>query len=193
MFWDEKGCFGGEDEVELKEPCGNGLLERLEGLVLLGLGPPAILSFVLPLSQWPSSRQSGAVVAGRGLRSEQMCGLGDSGPDAQCSGSRGGARVRGRRAWEVKQLRNVVMPGQHCGGLLGSVSRTHSDDWRATAIKTNCSDRRGRRSPARGGCTGDAAVLAARMTRFGGWVGGRVRGNAMRDGAIEAGSDRGWT
>jgi hypothetical protein len=44
VFWGEKKCFGGEDEVELlKEPCRNGLWERLEGLVLLGLGPPAML------------------------------------------------------------------------------------------------------------------------------------------------------
>jgi hypothetical protein len=48
VFCGEKGCFGGDEEVELKEPCRKGLLERLEGLVLLGLGPPAILSFVLP-------------------------------------------------------------------------------------------------------------------------------------------------
>jgi hypothetical protein len=44
---DAKG-FGGEDDVELlREPCMNGLLERFEGLVLLGLGPPAISSFVV--------------------------------------------------------------------------------------------------------------------------------------------------
>lgn len=42
-----KGNFGGEDEVELKEPCRNGLLEeRLDGLVLLELGPAAISFFV---------------------------------------------------------------------------------------------------------------------------------------------------
>jgi hypothetical protein len=47
LCWDAKG-FGGEDDVELlKEPCINGLLERFEGLVLLGLGPPAISSFVV--------------------------------------------------------------------------------------------------------------------------------------------------
>lgn len=44
VFCGEKG-FGGEDEVELlREPWWKGLLERLDGLVLLGLGPPAILS-----------------------------------------------------------------------------------------------------------------------------------------------------
>lgn len=38
----EKG-FGGEEEVELlREPCRKGLFDRFEGLVLLGLGPPAI-------------------------------------------------------------------------------------------------------------------------------------------------------
>jgi hypothetical protein len=47
VFWGKKSCFGGDDEVELlREPWGNGLLDKLEGLVLLGLGPPAMLSFV---------------------------------------------------------------------------------------------------------------------------------------------------
>lgn len=42
-----KGSFGGDDEVELNEPCRNGLLdERLDGLVLLELGPAAIAFFV---------------------------------------------------------------------------------------------------------------------------------------------------
>jgi hypothetical protein len=66
MALDEKDCFGGEDEVELlKDPCRKGLLERLEGLVLLGLGPPAIVSFVLPLSRLGLWRQSVPVVASR--------------------------------------------------------------------------------------------------------------------------------
>jgi hypothetical protein len=39
---EEKLCVGGDDEEELRELCGKGLLERLDGLVLLGLGPPAI-------------------------------------------------------------------------------------------------------------------------------------------------------
>lgn len=43
----EKGSFGGDEEVELKEPCRNGLLdERLDGLVLLELGPAAMSFFV---------------------------------------------------------------------------------------------------------------------------------------------------
>jgi hypothetical protein len=50
VFCDEYGCFGGDDDVELKEPWRNGLLlDILEGLVLLGLGPPAMLAFVRPL------------------------------------------------------------------------------------------------------------------------------------------------
>ena len=45
VFCDENRCLGGEDEEELlSELCINGLLERFEGLVLLGLGPPAMLS-----------------------------------------------------------------------------------------------------------------------------------------------------
>jgi hypothetical protein len=46
---DVKVCFCGGEEEELKELRGRRLLVRLEGLVLLGLGPPAIWSFVLPL------------------------------------------------------------------------------------------------------------------------------------------------
>lgn len=46
--------FGGDDELELlSEPCRKGLLERMEGLVLLGLGPPAISSFVVEVSWRP--------------------------------------------------------------------------------------------------------------------------------------------
>jgi hypothetical protein len=63
---DEKG-LGGEDEVELlMEPCMNGLLERFEGLVLLGLGPPAISSFVVTVLRWPCWEQRAAVEARRG-------------------------------------------------------------------------------------------------------------------------------
>jgi hypothetical protein len=72
MALDEKDCFGGEDEVELlKDPCKKGLLERLEGLVLLGLGPPAIVSFVLPLSRLGLWRQRVPVVASRDVRREE--------------------------------------------------------------------------------------------------------------------------
>jgi len=51
LLEDEKVCFGGDEgEGELMELCAKEeALERLEGLVLLGLGPPAICSFVLPL------------------------------------------------------------------------------------------------------------------------------------------------
>jgi hypothetical protein len=59
VFCDENCALGGEEEFELKEPCKNGLLDKLEGLVLLGLGPPAILSFVLPLFRRASRRQRG--------------------------------------------------------------------------------------------------------------------------------------
>lgn len=46
VFCGEKR-LGGDDEVELlREPWGKGLLERLDGLVLVGLGPRAILSWV---------------------------------------------------------------------------------------------------------------------------------------------------
>jgi hypothetical protein len=40
--------FGGDEEDELlRELLMNGLLDRFEGLVLLGLGPPAMSSFVV--------------------------------------------------------------------------------------------------------------------------------------------------
>jgi hypothetical protein len=38
--------FGGDVEVELKEPCANGLFDKFEGLVLFGLGPPAMSSLL---------------------------------------------------------------------------------------------------------------------------------------------------
>jgi hypothetical protein len=63
---DAKG-FGGEEEDELlREPCMNGLLERFEGLVLLGLGPPAISSFVVTVLGRPCWEQRGAIEADRG-------------------------------------------------------------------------------------------------------------------------------
>jgi hypothetical protein len=43
---DAYASLGGEEEVELKELCMKGLLERFEGLVLLELGPPAIASSI---------------------------------------------------------------------------------------------------------------------------------------------------
>jgi hypothetical protein len=47
VFCDAKG-FGGEEEEELlRELRMNGLLDRFEGLVLLGLGPPAMSSFIV--------------------------------------------------------------------------------------------------------------------------------------------------
>jgi hypothetical protein len=46
VFCDANGFGGDEEEELLREPCKNGLLERFEGLVLLGLGPLAISSFV---------------------------------------------------------------------------------------------------------------------------------------------------
>jgi hypothetical protein len=62
---DVKG-LGGEDDVELlMDPCINGLLERFEGLVLLGLGPPAISSFVVAVVRRPCWEQRAAVEARR--------------------------------------------------------------------------------------------------------------------------------
>jgi hypothetical protein len=47
VFCEAKG-FGGDDDVELLwEPWRKGLLDRFEGLVLLGLGLPAMSSFVV--------------------------------------------------------------------------------------------------------------------------------------------------
>jgi hypothetical protein len=48
---DAKG-FGGDEDVELlRELRINGLLDKFEGLVLLGLGPPAMSSFVVTVLQ----------------------------------------------------------------------------------------------------------------------------------------------
>jgi hypothetical protein len=59
---DEKGLGGDDEEELLMEPCMNGLLERFEGLVLLGLGPPAISSL--------SSRVCGGRVGNKERRLE---------------------------------------------------------------------------------------------------------------------------
>lgn len=54
----EAKSFGGDDDVELVwEPWGKGLLDRTEGLVLLGLGLVAMVSCVVTLSGWVSQRQ----------------------------------------------------------------------------------------------------------------------------------------
>jgi hypothetical protein len=56
----EAKSFGGDDEVELLwEPWGKGLLERTDGLVLLGLGLVAMawLSCVVTLSGRESQEQ----------------------------------------------------------------------------------------------------------------------------------------
>ena len=63
-----ENSLGGDEELELlREPWRNGLLDKFEGLVLLGLGPPAISSFVVELS-WRSwgnkERRSGQVNPG---------------------------------------------------------------------------------------------------------------------------------
>jgi hypothetical protein len=86
VFW-EKG-FGGEDEVELLiEPWRYGLLERFEGLVLLGLGPPAMLSFEM-------------IECGCGRR-----GDGGNGGDKECGGSGGEACGVMRRGVNASQTR----------------------------------------------------------------------------------------
>ena len=54
----EAKSFGGDDDVELVwEPWGKGLLDRTEGLVLLGLGLVAMVSCVVTLSGWVSQGQ----------------------------------------------------------------------------------------------------------------------------------------
>jgi hypothetical protein len=110
VLCDAKG-FGGEEEVELlREPWWNGLLDRFEGLVLLGLGPPAIFWLCVQ-----------GVAAGVGrtkkVRSRRVDGYearkSDDQPNASESGpnsvrlSKAGVKAD---AWRVKQLRNVVMP-----------------------------------------------------------------------------------
>jgi hypothetical protein len=50
VFCDVKGFGGDEDEELLWEPwCGYGLVDRFEGLVLLGLGLLAMSSFVVTI------------------------------------------------------------------------------------------------------------------------------------------------
>lgn len=77
----EAKSFGGDDDVELVwEPWGKGLLDRTEGLVLLGLGLVAMVSCVVTLSgrvsQGQRARPEGcdgqprAALAGSGRRDE---------------------------------------------------------------------------------------------------------------------------
>jgi hypothetical protein len=47
VFCDANGFGGDEEEELLRELRMKGLLDRFEGLVLLGLGPPAMSSFVV--------------------------------------------------------------------------------------------------------------------------------------------------
>ena len=88
-----KGLGGEDDEELLMEPCINGLLERFEGLVLLGLGPPAMSSFV--------SRCSGGRVGNkerrwrRGEASRGRRGRRTWLPEASESSEHGGAGAMG--------------------------------------------------------------------------------------------------
>jgi hypothetical protein len=70
---DEKGT-GGEEAVVLNESRVYALLERLEGLVLLGLGPPAMSrrGFVLSLWEGTVDETKKLVVASLGRASEQL-------------------------------------------------------------------------------------------------------------------------
>jgi hypothetical protein len=64
---DAKGFGGDEDEELLSELRMKGLLDRFEGLVLLGLGPPAMSSFVVTVLQCRvGNKERAAVEAGRG-------------------------------------------------------------------------------------------------------------------------------
>jgi hypothetical protein len=111
------------------EPCINGLLERFEGLVLLGLGPPAISSL--------SSRCGG----GRGGNKERRVEGGEAGgrgcQKRQDRVSTAGGR-RGRGSLGVKQLRNVVMrrPTFSRRRREGVIAREQAGDWRVAQAHT---------------------------------------------------------
>lgn len=102
VFWG-KG-LGGDDELELlSEPCKKGLLDRFEGLVLLGLGPPAISSLVGVISWRSRYRQRKRVDQGESPRRRR--------PD-QCSESRAAiqkGRVSEREA--AGQVQTRAVPG----------------------------------------------------------------------------------
>jgi hypothetical protein len=106
VFCEAKG-FGGDDDVELLwEPWRKGLLDRFEGLVLLGLGLPAMSSFVVTVLRRRSWGQRDA--AGRDQRGEQR--------------QQTTASSRKRRVWHrlrglgVKQLRNAVVRTSQVAG-----------------------------------------------------------------------------
>jgi hypothetical protein len=109
VFCGEKS-FGGDDEVELlMEPVGYGLLERFEGLVLVGLGPPAILPLSCGIAAlcW---RQRAAVGTNRDARGEQRRRTPEASAQRRVPGR---AVASGRKGGHclVKQSRNVVGPG----------------------------------------------------------------------------------
>ena len=133
--------LGGDEEVELlREPCMNGLLERFEGLVLLGLGPPAISSFVVALLGVPCWEQRGAVEAAAARRARRAVGAGSRSVRIEgehCRGGLGGGCCLG-----VKQLRNVVMPGQLLAGAAGKVEVAREKSGRLARRTSQTKDKR---------------------------------------------------
>jgi hypothetical protein len=116
VLCDAKG-FGGDDEVELLwepwEPWGKGLLDRLEGLVLLGLGRAAMSAFVFAVYE-DKGRGGGGGVSGSldaggagelrvGRWEENGDGNGGNGGDGDGDGdgsSRTSTNDGRRRQWE---------------------------------------------------------------------------------------------
>lgn len=107
-----------------------GLLDRFEGLVLLGLGPPAISSFVVALLGVPCWEQRGAVEAAAARGARRADGAASRSVRIAGEHCRGG--LSGGCCLGVKQLRNVVMPGQLLAGAAGKVevAREKAGDWR---------------------------------------------------------------
>lgn len=132
MLCDENGCFGGDDdEALLRELRRKGLLERFDGLVLVGLGPPAMVVFVRRgVLRWPRARQSDVVEAVEACRKRAGAVSQRRRLDAERSGA-GRCQARALRATlGVKQLRNVVMPGSDFGGCQrAGQARAQAGDW----------------------------------------------------------------
>jgi hypothetical protein len=90
--------FGGDDDVELLwEPWGKGLLDRTEGLVLLGLGLVVMVSCVVTLLGRVSQGTKDGGSRARGMRQE-------------AESNSGGQRVAGWACAEDKE-RGVVVRG----------------------------------------------------------------------------------
>jgi hypothetical protein len=134
VFCEAKG-FGGDDDVELLwEPWRKGLLDRFEGLVLLGLGLPAMSSFVVTVLRRRSWGQRDA--AGRDQRSEQR--RTDGGLEPKASGLAPADAAWGSNSCETPWCARRKLPAhanRRAPGAMARRARQLSEGWRWLAAR----------------------------------------------------------